>query len=358
MRFAPETPSADPTGPPEIPEALRGLDLSALNGAISNGASQLSPQDQLQSALQGTLYDISGRNGAFGRPKRNSVLPPWLDSLAPEIVKHPDFDPYLGQLSVEGDEMVYMGTKVKKEKVYTGAGTRVGADGMPVKGRPGRVETRTSEVDKAMTVLQAKNMPVNWDEDEMAEAIKKMRAAGLDVTTFEQVNAAWGSLVDRAALTYAASNGERKLTPWDALELRKSEAAAAGIDLSAQGPFTGNKTQVQRSVSEVSEGEAWSVMQRTVSEMLGRDPSDDELRDFTYRMNGMAAKNPSISKTVTSYKNGDPTSSSTHTDPGFTSADMAQNAYEDAQDDTDYAEYQSASTYFNAALSALGPIGG
>ena len=92
--------------------------------------------------------------------------------------------------------------------------------------------------------------------------------------------------------------------------------------------------------------------------MLGRDPTDQEMRDFTYRMNQLAARNPSISKTITSYKNGEAVSQNTHTNPGFTAADMAQKAYDTAQSNPDYAEYQSATTYFNAALSALGPIGG
>ena len=130
-----------------------------------------------------------------------------------------------------------------------------------------------------------------------------------------------------------------------------------GVDPASE-PFTGSRTTTSRNVTEVSEGEAWSTLQNTLSNLLGRDPNDQETRDFVYRMNQMAATNPSISKTVTQYKDGIGVSSSTHTDPGFTGADMAEDAYDGAQNDPDYAEYRAATTYFNSLMSALGPIGG
>jgi hypothetical protein len=123
-------------------------------------------------------------------------------------------------------------------------------------------------------------------------------------------------------------------------------------------PFTGSKTTTQRSVTDISEGEAWATLQNNLSNLLGRDPSDQETRDFVYRMNQLAASNPTISKTVTQYKDGTPVSSSTHTDPGLTSADVAQSAYDEAQNNPDYAEYRASTLYFNALMSALGPIGG
>jgi hypothetical protein len=122
--------------------------------------------------------------------------------------------------------------------------------------------------------------------------------------------------------------------------------------------FTGTKTQTTRNITEITEGQAWSGIQGALSSMLGRDPSDQETRDFTYRMNQMAAENPSISKTVYRFRNGDQVGTTTHTDPGFTPDDMQQDAYDTAQNDPEYAEYRGASTYFNAAMSALGPIGG
>lgn len=123
-------------------------------------------------------------------------------------------------------------------------------------------------------------------------------------------------------------------------------------------PENGTTTQVNRQITDFTEGQAWSVLQRTVSEMLGRDPSDQELRDFTYRMNQLAATNPAVSKTITRYKDGEQVGTRTHYDPGFTADDAAQAAYEDAQNNPHYAEYHGAADVFNWAMTALGEIGG
>jgi hypothetical protein len=64
-----------------------------------------------------------------------------------------------------------------------------------------------------------------------------------------------------------------------------------------------------------------------------------------------------VSKTITQYKHGQAVSANTTQSGGFTTDDALQAAYDKAQDNPDYAEYQSASTYYNAALSALGAIG-
>ena len=107
-----------------------------------------------------------------------------------------------------------------------------------------------------------------------------------------------------------------------------------------------------------SEGEAWATLQSNLSRMLGRDPSDQEVRDFTHRMNGLAARNPAISKTVSTYKDGRlAKSNTTEVDSGFTAEDMVQDSYEDAQSDPEYGAFQAASTYFNSAMGALGAIG-
>lgn len=122
--------------------------------------------------------------------------------------------------------------------------------------------------------------------------------------------------------------------------------------------FTGKQKQVSRSISEITEGQAWASIQGNLQQMLGRDPTDQEVRDFMYRMNRLAAENPNITTTVQRYKDGELMSQTQRNDPGFTAADMAQEAYEQVQNDPEYAEYQAATTYFSALQQALGAIGG
>lgn len=221
--------------------------------------------------------------------------------------------------------------------------------------REGNAATAASDLTKAQTVTRALNQPYLWDEEELDSAMKRMQDAGLDVKSFDDVNSVWQSLVERAAKTFTISEGEKKVTPWDVLDLieREDEAANGGED-----PDNFTHVSTSKSIQDISEGEAWATLQSNLSRMLGRDPSDQEVRDFTHRMNGLAARNPSISRTVSTYKEGRLSNSTTReVDSGFTADDMMMDSYEQAQANPEYGAFQAASTYYNAAISALGAIG-
>ena len=221
--------------------------------------------------------------------------------------------------------------------------------------RSGTTESEVVSTSKAQTVTRAMNQPYLWDEEELDEAMKKMQDAGLDVKSFDDVNSVWQGLVERAAKTYTFSEGEKKVTPWDVLDLikREDETANGGED-----PDNFTHVSTSKSVQDISEGEAWSTLQSNLSRMLGRDPSDQEVRDFTHRMNTLAARNPAISKTISTYKDGRLTNSTTkEVESGFTADDMAMTAYENAQSDPEYGAFQAATTYYNSAIQALGAIG-
>lgn len=338
------------TGNPLIDQLLAANpDLAAgLAGGTAAPTGPLGGSD-LAAALLGSSMDVAGRYGLTGRDF-GGVLPPWASGIASVVKSSPDWDPYLGVVSQGGDERVYFGEKDYKQVVGSTPPNKFASE----IGLPSEPVTATTPGDRTRTVTQAMNMPYLWDEEQIAKAMERLKDAGIQVGSFDELVSAWGSLVNRAAMTYSLSEGQQKVTPWDVLDLYKKEAQASGtyVDPNRTESYT------QRNVSEITEGQAWTSIQGTLSQMLGRDPSDQELRDFTYRMNHMAASNPSISKTITQYKNGEAVSSSTHTDPGFTSSDMAQEAYDSAQNDPEYAEFRGASYLFNAAMSALGPIGG
>ena len=327
-------------------------ELESLSGLV--GGSVPGQPIDLASALQDTAMAVTGRKGATGSTFAG-ILPAWAKDLSPEVIGSNDFDPYLGIVSQPGDERVFMGDhRTKETTTFAGHMGRpespTSAD-LPTNLPP---ETTVTHDDKTLTATQVMNLPYSWDEEKITDVMKRMRKSGLNVTTFDQLTQTWGSMVNRASLMYSLSEGKNKVTPWDVLDMYKSEAKAAGSLVDYE---SGTRTSTSRSVAHVTEGEAWSSLQQTLSQMLGHDPSDQEVRDFTYRMNQMAAANPSISKTIAKYKACDVTSSSTTTEGGFSGADVAQAAYQKAQSDPDYAEFQAGTTYYNAALSALGAIG-
>lgn len=346
--------------PPELQQAWAEAAGLGLGGAAAEPVS-------LAEALFNTSMSVAGRRGLTGSPF-SGILPPWAQGLQKDILDNPDFDPYLGIVSQQGDEHVYMGPKIEKtgaKPKYEGGGEfelpqdlrrrQTGDDEAGgFSGAWDAAKHATVDTGGEATVTQVLNLPYTWDQDKVLEVMKRMRESGINVTTFDQMNQVWTGLVDRASKMYSLSSGKTQVTPWDVLDMHKSELKDSGALVDYE---SGREVTTQKSVANITEGQAWASIQQQLAQMLGRDPSDQEVRDFTYRMNALAAKNPSISKTITQYKGGKAVSTSTTTDGGFTSADMEQQAYESAQNDPDYAEYQSATTYFNAAQSALGAIG-
>lgn len=318
--------------------ASLGIDLNNLTGA---GASTSPPtQAELSSQL---IQSAVATSGSYGSP-----LPWWVQGVKDQLVAQGQFD----KVYKAGDGLVFFGQGGLTPTSSTPS-NKFATD----MGGSSETTTKAANKDYAVTVSAAQNLPYTWDEQEVADAMARLKDAGIQVDSFDMGSnslvAVWGSLVNRAAMTYQQTDQKRKLTPWDVLDLYKSEAVASG----ALDPNRTTST-TYRTVTDITEGQAWSTLQNNLSQLLGRDPSDQEVRDFTYRMGRMAASNPSISKTVSQYKNGEVANVSTHTNPGFTEADLAQQAYDQAQNDPGYAEYRGASYLFNAAMSALGPIGG
>lgn len=326
------------------PNAGTGGIPPALAAALEAAAKGASPGNQRQQDIQQGLYQssVSGELGA---------LTGWAQGtpVAHEFIGR-DGNPkvYLG----EHDVMVQ--TKDQKHTI---------SDSQDAKGdylTGGIVESETSKKkkvskDRVTTLTEATNLPYTWSQKKIQETMAKMRSAGINVTTFDQLNQTWTALTQRAAMTFALSGGEQKVTPWDVLEMNKSEAQSAGTLVNYQN---GVQKSRSKSVFDISEGEAFSVLQSQLTQMLGRAPSDEEVRDFTHNVNQQAAANPAITETVSHYKNGRIVNQTT--DPiqaGYNGADAQKQAYDDARAAPDYAEYQSATTLFNAAQSALGAIG-
>ena len=384
-------PSQDQQTPPGLPPALANNPALAaqaqqvISGSygqptgIGNGGTTSS--SAIMNALIGTSLDVTGRYGLTGQPNYSGPKPAWLQlppGMYQALQSTNNYDPWFGVISDNGDDRVYMGgahvTKKKQTRepagpfmmpAEAGGANTVGPatpthTDMPDQG-VNRTETNQIATDGTLTIQQAVNLPYGWDSKKVAETIKKMNKAGLNVSGFDDMVNVWGNLVARASMMYAYSEGQNKVTPWDVLSMYGKEGVAAGLigkDGSQISPLAGTThTSITKTVSDITQGDAWSALQGTLSQLLGRDPTDRETRDFAYRMNSLAAKNPTISKSVTHYdQNGDPTTN-TSTKGGFSAQDMAQSAYEQAQQDPNYAEYQSATTYYNAALQALSAIG-
>lgn len=370
--------STPPVPPPPAlannPAALAAAMAAAGGGAIQRnplGSGPLTSSTDIMAALVDTSLNTTGRYGVTGQPNYMGPMPRWLKSTGfdPQIYQRlkgsHNYDPWFGVITDQNDDRVYLGESPwqKTEKEYAGPFMQRPGMGDEFPSQTKKAVVKKGKQDKSVTIQQALSQPYGWDEDKVSKTIAEMNKSGFKVTSFDDMVNVWGQLVTRASGMYAYSEGKNKVSPWDVLSMYGHESMAANkqLDLLSQesNPLANaTRTTVQKSVSDISQGDAWSVLQNSLSQMLGRDPSDRELRDFAYRMNQLAAKNPTVTRQTTKYdKNGNPVNSSSHTSAGFDANDLAEAAYNKAQSDPNYGEYQAASTYFNAALSALGPIG-
>ena len=356
---------AKPKGKPESDLFGGGLDPAALAAGGGMGAAgPITPQDIISALLQETALEMQPNSGfRYGQDDLPHWFPKALRPLVAEMpreVQASGYDPYTGMPGA-GDERVFFGTEPDPDSGLGGADLERAsrAAGFDQYGRVTEDDYKPSgetggKRDKTVTYAAALNRPYLWDDEQVSAAMKKFRQAGINVTNFDELTSAWKSLVDRASQTYSLSGGKRKVSPWDVLEMSKREAETAGTFTDFEN---GTQTRTATSVSEVSEGASWQVLQQTLSTLLGRDPSDQEMRDYAYRMNTLAAKNPSVTETITRYRAGEAVSQESSTSGGFDAEDMAKAAYDEAQDDPEYARVQGATTYWNAMMQAIGAIG-
>lgn len=199
--------------------------------------------------------------------------------------------------------------------------------------------------------------------------------------------AAYSMLLDTASDYWTNSN--RAVTPNDVLKsaiayrldaygvdwngkfdyfnkgIPKSVAKAAGATAAgASGydpkDFPYKKTTTSTNVDMLNPKDAKYLTRSMLQQELGRDPTQGEYEDFLSVLNAAEHENPDVQRTTTTYKL-DPVTQGpyvahqrTATTEGIGAEGLAQVAYQKAQQDPKWAEWQAMGTYFPALLSALG----
>ena len=360
----PYAPYADAHGQPSQPEGYGIFTQPYATDDPSNTDQQADPAPTAPIVGRSwlvTALDALGISGYTGYTHTVApTIPPWAQPTfvqgldGSQSVTRVDRNPatfYAGQdpsdptqpTTDTSDDMVFMGKRTTEGVPQPHIGD-IRAEG----GSELAPETQPD----AITVSAALNLPYNWTADHTAEMMKKMRAAGMNVKDFGSMMQAWQMLVERASRMFVLSNGQNQVTPWDVLSLVKKESKASGL-LDNHGNVV--HTTTQRTVDDFSDGQAWTMLTQAMESGLGRKPTEQEVRDYASRLNAMAAKDPSITKTrtVTNQDTGQSHQSS-HTTGGYTSDDAMQEVTNDIQNTDEYAQVQSATTYFNALLGALG----
>lgn len=148
------------------------------------------------------------------------------------------------------------------------------------------------------------------------------------------------------------------------LNLSKYSGLAWGAERAHVGD-TYSTTTTQKSVDFMDPADARNLTRAMLQQQLGRDPTDGEYEDFIAMLHNAEKANPSVSRTTYNYEyQDDPTAdagaswqatgANTVTHSGITESGEQQLAYEKAQQNPDWAEWQAVGTYAPALFDALG----
>jgi hypothetical protein len=159
---------------------------------------------------------------------------------------------------------------------------------------------------------------------------------------------AWQTAVGWAVKFKQASNGSVELTPFEAAQkvAQNTGSALAAKQAYAADHFTGDKTFTQESVSTVEPDV------NTLHTLLGRDPTEGELAAYRHGVGAVAEAHPVTTETTTSYKDGEAVSARQVSSGGFDKQQAEVDAAHAASPEV--AEFQAASTYYDALVQALG----
>jgi hypothetical protein len=136
-------------------------------------------------------------------------------------------------------------------------------------------------------------------------------------------------------------------------------AEAAGSTSTSTTPKPGSYTTKSSSVDFMNPEDAKNLVRSTLQSELGRDPTQGEYEDFLSAVHAAEASNPSTQTTTSKYvldKNENLRLAAQHTtsQQGIGSAGLEQIAYEKAQRQPGWAEWQAMGTYAPALFQALG----
>jgi hypothetical protein len=215
-------------------------------------------------------------------------------------------------------------------KVYTG---RIDPNAQGFIGPVANESLRTG----ITTVAEAKKMFYSWSDKELNAFKSKLSSYGFKNVSNVMAATLWETAVDGASTWYSNSDGKRKITPEEYIQWYAK----------GQGLTSGNETTKTKNVYLYDKAAINDLVKKTVSDTLGREPSNDEMKHFYTVVKDMIDEG---TVTTTKMVNG---TSVTTTKPGF-STEKATAAIEGELKTTSAEDYkQKQSLEFGDFLAQL-----
>lgn len=186
----------------------------------------------------------------------------------------------------------------------------------------------------------------SWDQKTRDKFLAHVELAGHDTRNMPdgKLAALWGSYVSQAAEYYKAGVN---ITPWDIMS-KDGQQREAYI----KTPRT--VTQSSTSYDLSTEGDARAIFYTAAQQLLGRDPTKAETRDFQKALNAMERANPTVTTSTSNYVGDELQSQTSTTQGGVKEGARQMEAMDMAKADPEFGAYQASTTYFDAMMDMLG----
>lgn len=240
---------------------------------------------------------------------------------------------------------------VKQTAPLPGLGGDRGVPYKPGSGQGGYsiAAPNTGPVKEYRDVDAARLNVLTWSERELEDFAGRLVAAGLlnEDYTRDEVEAAWGKLVEKAA-DYAAVG--RDVTPFDLVDLYGARPDAN------RAPKVSTVVNRQSTISTPEQ--ARGLLKGALASQIGRAPTAEELDSFQAQLNQAQRANPYVStSTTTTDATGHSTVNTINTG-GVDETGLAEKFGRSGDLDAEHAAYQAATTYMGALMEAIkSPVG-
>jgi hypothetical protein len=216
----------------------------------------------------------------------------------------------------------------------------------------GKVANKSSTTLNTMSMSEAKLEWYKWTPAQQLALAKKLYALGYlqNPTDIFGARDQYFNAMGDSANYFSAG---RHITPMQVLDM------GAGVNadtLKKRGQVNpdGSITRTNSSIDLSDRGSVEALATQVLQQALGRDPTPSEVNTYYNTIRGQEQSHPTR-QTVTTDANGNVSQTSSG---GFGQDDAQMLLKQQVQNDPEFAKYQGGTTYYGAALQALGAVAG
>lgn len=229
-------------------------------------------------------------------------------------------------------------------------------------------------LDQGTTYGDAQNLPAQWYANDpgfykqfLSKAIMYKLPNISSDSGLPEVGAAWDNLLQTAINLNKANPTGKQWTPWDILDSYNRPAGSLGtrkvgdflVDVATgeKVKYVGpkSKTTKQTAIDLSNPEQVQAIATQTLTQMIGRTPTDKELAQFKATLNGYEKSHPETTTTTDTYDDmGNVAASNVVHSGGVTDAARQTVLGSGVQKTKEYAKYQGGTTYFNALMQMVG----